>query len=281
MERPTIAVTGATGQVGGRVAAALAEQRVPMWLVVRTPSRAPAYDGVKVRQASYGDRSASLGALRGADVLFMVSGAESATRLDEHLAFVAIAAEVGVRHVVYTSFVGAAPDATFTLVRDHFATEEALRASGMTWTFLRDNLYLDYVPLIAGEEGVIRGPAGDGRVAAVSRDDVAASAAAVLVDASSHAGATYDLTGPDAFTLAEAAALMTRATGREVRYVDETIEEAYASRASYGAPDWLVEAWVSTYTAIAAGELDGVTDHVERLTGRTPVSLEQLLQRPA
>jgi NAD(P)H dehydrogenase (quinone) len=280
MEGSTIAVTGSTGVVGGQVASALASAGLPQRLLVRTPANAPTLPDVEVRQASYGDHEASVGALRGVDVLFMVSAAENADRLAQHVAFVDAAAEAGVGHVVYTSFFGAGPDATFTLARDHFHTEERITGSGMGWTFLRDNLYLDYVPFFAGE-GVLRGPAGDGRLAAVSQADVAASAVAVVRDVAdggrAHVGQTYPLTGPTSFSLAEAAELMTRVTGRPVRYVNETLDEAYASRSSYGAPDWQVDAWVSTYTAIAAGELDGVTDHVERLTGRAPKSLEQLL----
>lgn len=247
-------------------------------LIVRDPSRAPGLPGCEVRQASYGDQPASLAALEGVEVLFMVSAAESETRRDEHLAFVDAAAEAGVRHIVYTSFYGAAPDAVFTLGRDHWATEERIKASGMTYTFLRDNLYANYLPLFAGEEGVIRGPAGDGRLSAVAQEDVAATAAAVLLDPASHENAVYQLTGPESLSLDEAAAIITRVTGRHVTYHAETVEEAYASRASYGAPDWQLDAWVSTYTAIAQGEMDGVSPDIEHILGRPPVSLEELLR---
>jgi uncharacterized protein YbjT (DUF2867 family) len=176
------------------------------------------------------------------------------------------------------SFFGAAPDATFTLARDHAATEEHLRGSGLAWTFLRDNLYLEFMDHMVGDDGVIRGPAGDGRAAVVSHDDIARVAVAVLLDPVSHAGATYDLTGPESLTFAEMAETITEVTGREVRFHDETLEEAYASRAVYGAPDWQVDAWVSTYSAVAAGEFDGVSGDVERLTGRRPISLRQHLE---
>jgi uncharacterized protein YbjT (DUF2867 family) len=116
-------------------------------------------------------------------------------------------------------------------------------------------------------------------VAAVARDDVAAVAAAVLADPGAHAGAAYELTGPEALSLAEAAALITEVTGTPTRYVEETVPEAYASRAAYGAPDWEVDAWVSTYTAIAAGEVAQVSDVVPRLTGRPATSLRDLLNR--
>ena len=273
-----LGVTGATGVVGGLVARALADAGVEQRLVLRDPSRAPALPGASVAQAAYGEPEALRRALDGLDTVLMVSAAESAGRLDEHRCFVDAAADAGARHVVYLSFFGAAPDATFTLARDHYATEEHLKASGMRWTFLRDNLYADYLPLFAGTEHVLRGPAGDGRGAAVAQRDVGAVAAAVLTDAERHAGTTYHLTGPEALTLAEAAEVMTRVTGAPHRFEDETLEEAYASRRGYGAPDWQLDAWVSTYTAIARGELAGVTGDVERLTGRPATSLEQLLR---
>ena len=180
------------------------------------------------------------------------------------------------RHLVYISFYGAAPDATFTLARDHFVTEQHIEQSGMAWTHVRDNLYADFLPTMVGDNGVIRGPAGDGRVAAVAQDDVAAAVTAVLLDPVVHEGRTYSLTGPEAVTLTEAAASMSRVLGRSCTFVDETVEKAYASRAPYGAPGWQLDAWVSTYTAIAAGELAGLTADVERLTGHAPMSLADL-----
>jgi uncharacterized protein YbjT (DUF2867 family) len=228
-------------------------------------------------QASYDDRTAVRRALSGVEVALMVSGSESANRLDEHRSFVDASAEAGVRHLVYTSFYGASADATFTLARDHHHTERHIEQSGMSWTFLRDNLYLDFFPLMAGEDGVLRGPADGGRVAAVAQDDIAAVATTVLLDPTRHEGRTYDLTGPEALTLAEVAATMSRVLGREYAFHDETLEEAYASRASYGVPDWQVDAWVSTYTAIASGELSTVTDDVQRLIGRAPLSLADVL----
>jgi NAD(P)H dehydrogenase (quinone) len=272
-----LGVTGSTGRLGGRIARLLAEAGVEQRLLCRRPDQAPDLPGTTVAAATYADRDAVRRALDGLDTVLMVSGAESADRLEEHRAFVDAAADAGVQHLVYTSFYGAAPDATFTLARDHHHTEQHIERSGMGFTHLRDNLYLDFLPLMAGDDGVIRGPADDGRVAAVAQDDIAAVAAAVLLDPGSHLGRTYDLTGPEALTLGEAARVMSRVLGRDFSFSDETLDEAYASRSSYGAPDWQVDAWVSTYTAIAAGELAGVTDDVQRLTGRAATSLAELL----
>ena len=149
----------------------------------------------------------------------------------------------------------------------------------MAWTFLRDNFYLDLLPLFADEDGVLRGPAGQGRVAGVARADVADVAVEVLRTPDAHAGATYTLTGPEALTLDEVAARAGAALGRTLRFQDETVEEAYAwRREQYGAADWQLDAWVCTYTAIADGTVAEVTDDVRRVTGRAPRTLEQALK---
>jgi uncharacterized protein YbjT (DUF2867 family) len=274
---PSLALTGVTGHIGGRAARELAASGMELRLLARAPERVPPLPGATVLPLTYGNTPEAVAVLAGVEVLLMVSASEDAHRRAQHLGLVDAAAAAGVRHVVYTSFVGASPDATFTLVRDHYATEQRIRAAGMDFTFLRDNLYADFFPDMAGPDGVIRGPADDGAVAAVARADVARAAAAVLRDPAAHRNQTYDLTGPEALTLAQAAAVISEVTGRPTRFVHETLDEAYASRASYGAPDWQVEAWVSTYTAIASGELSGVTDHVRRLTGREALSLRALL----
>ncbi len=273
----TLGITGATGALGRLVARALSERGLDQRLLVRDPSRAPELAGASVATTSYADGELARASLADVTTLFMVSGAEAADRLDQHRSFIDAAADAGVDHVVYTSFLGAAPDATFTLARDHWATEEHLRASGMAFTFLRDSFYLDFLPDLVGDDGVIRGPAADGRVAAVTRADIARSAVAVLTDPRANAGRTWDLTGPEALTLTEVAAILAEHSGRLVRYHDESVEEAYASRRRWPAPQWQYDAWVSTYTAIAAGELAVVTDHVAQLTGREPTGLASYL----
>src|SRR4051794_604813 len=275
--RSRVAVTGASGRLGARVAQRLSGAGVPLRLVVRDAGRAPALPDAEVAEATFGDAHAVEAALAGVDVALMVSIGEVADRVAQQTAFVDAAVAAGVRHLVYTSFVGAAADATFTLVRHHWATEEHIKRAGVTYTFLRDNLYADFFPALAGGDGVIRGPAADGRAAVVAQDDIADAAAAVLERAYDHEGATYELTGPEAITLHDAARILSAALGRDIRYQPETVEEAYASRASYGAPDWQVEAWVTTYTAIAAGDMERVSDDVPRLTGHAATSLAELL----
>ena len=264
-----IAVTGATGEVGRRVIARLAEAGAPHRSIVRDASRAAG----EFRVASdYGARDEMAAAFSGADTVFLVPAAENADRVEQHKTAVDAALAAGVPRLVYLSFFGAAPDATFTLARDHWATEEHIRATGLAWTFLRMNLYMDFIPNMVGPDGAIRGPAADGRVSAILRDDVAAASAAVLTT-DGHDARSYDLTGPSSFSLAEAAALM------DARFEDETDEQAYASRASYGAPDWEVRGWVTSYQAIRDGSLAAVSPAVRELTGQDPVALATYLSR--
>jgi NAD(P)H dehydrogenase (quinone) len=273
-----LAITGATGGIGSRVARRLADRGVSQRLVVRDPARAPALPDTTVAQAAYGDDEAMRAALAGVHTLLLVSATESEDRIARHLSAVDAAAAAGVSRIVYTSFVGAGPDATFTLARHHWRTEEQIRSSGVAYTFLRDSLYQDVLPYFVGADGVIRGPAGEGRGGFVCRDDIADAAIEVLLhQQGAYDGRTFDLTGPRSLNLSEIASIISDVCGRDVRYCAETVEEAYASRAGYGAPDWMVDGWVSTYTALAAGELDVVTGDVETLTGHPATSFEDFL----
>jgi NAD(P)H dehydrogenase (quinone) len=269
-----IAVTGATGALGRRVVERLAgREDVALRLVVREAARAPRVPGTEVAAVpgGYADGPGLTAALTGVHTLYLVSAAEAEDRLQQHRTAVAAAAAAGVQRVVYTSFLGAAPDAVFTLARQHAATEEALAATGVRTTVLRHAMYADFVPFFAVlEDGraVIAAPADDGRASFVSRDDLADVAAAVLLDDSPALdGAVLDVTGPEALSLDDAAAVLAEVTGRPATYRRQTVEEAWATRRPSGHPDWEVEGWVTSYRAIAAGELSRVTDVVPTLTG--------------
>lgn len=276
---PHIAVTGSTGALGSLVAKNLADRSIAQRLLVRDTARAPQLPLATASVFDYADRAASIKALEGIEVLFMVSAPESDHRLDLHATFIDAAVAAGVHHIVYTSFTAAAPDAEFTLAREHYATEEYLRSSGLRFTFLRDSFYQDFLPDLVGEDGVIRGPAGTGHFAPVTRADVARTAATVLASAPEHASATYELTGPQSLNMADVARMLGAERGQAVAFHDETIEEAYASRASYGAPQWQLDAWVSTYTAIASNAMAKVSDHIEIITGSAPMSFQDYLRK--
>jgi NAD(P)H dehydrogenase (quinone) len=277
----TIALTGTSGKIGGKVLERLAsdERSGDIVLIGRNVDvLAPGYDH---RAAAYGDTAAMTAALAGVDTLFFVSGRESATRLDEHYSVVDAAVAAGVTRIVYLSFLGNSATCTFTLGRHHHFTEQRIRDAGLAFTFLQDSLYQDLLPSMVDASGVIRGPAGDGVVSAVSIDDVADVAAtvlrAVLAGDFAHDGVAYQVTGPRAMTFDEIANTLGAASGRKVTYQRETEAEAYESRASFGAPAFEVEGWVTSYQAVAAGELADVTGDVEAVTGHKPMSFAHFL----
>ena len=305
-----LAVTGATGQLGSRVASRLAGLGVTQRLIVRDSARAPILPGPEVVEASsYGDAAAMLRALTGVRILFLVSArdrfgvvhisAKNHTipppydRLQEQRIAVDAASTAGVQHIVYLSVVNAAPDATFILAHDHFYTEQHIRASGMPFTFLRAGLYTDNVPQCVSADDVIRAPAGDGRVAWVTRDDIADVAVAVLTG-TGHAARTYDVTGPEALTMAETAERLSAAVKRKIVYQTQTPQEARTTRTTsrlekydaerrvltgQGLDDYEVDVFVTHFLQIAAGDLADVSDTVPKLTGHSAQSLEEYLRQ--
>jgi NAD(P)H dehydrogenase (quinone) len=272
-----IGVTGSTGQLGGRVATRLATLGMAQRLLVRNPARAPRLPGAEVMQASYENGPSMRVALSGIQVLFLVSGYGPA-RLGQHFSAIDAAVAAGVERIVYTSFLSTAPLATFTHAREHYLTEQRIRESGCRYTFLRPTFYLDRAPRWFSDEGIVQGPASNGTITWVSRDDLADVAVAVLTT-SGHDGASYEITGAQSFTLTEAAEEFSRATGIPTRYQPETVEEARASRAKFNPTDWELEAWVSTYVAIATGEMSVVSHTVEALTGHAPQTLADYLHK--
>ena len=253
---PTLAVTGATGVLGGFVARYLADRGIAQRLLVRTPAKAPALPESTVHQFSYSDQDAATTALRGVETLFMVSAHESAERLDQHRTFIDAAASAGVKHVVYTSFAAAAPG------RHLYPRTGPLRRPRNTsrpqeWigrSFATASTSTSWKPSSA-KTALSAARQATAVSSFVARADVARTAAAILANPGAHAAHTYNLTGPEALTLDEVAATISRVRGRHVTFHNETLDEAYGSRAGYGAPDWQLDAWVSTYTAIASNEL--------------------------
>lgn len=272
-----VAVTGVTGYVGSRVAARLTETGRPLRLVARQPGDIPPdLQGERVF-GSYADQRAMTDACARASTLFLVSGREDKDRLEHHRRAVAAAAEAGVERIVYLSFLNASPDATFVLARQHHATEQFIRETGMDFVFLRDSFYVDFLPHFVSEDGAIRAPAGHGRVSFVARDDIVDAAAAVLLSGE-HSRTAFDITGPEAISLYAVAERLGGFIGQDIRYEPETEAQAYRSRSVYDAPDWEVEGWVTSYLAMANGELEAVSDAVETLAGHPPMSLEHFLE---
>lgn len=274
-----ILVTGASGHVGGRVAELMAERDQDFRLMTRTPGDISVPGAEAVVRADYAEPDSLEPAFKGVNVAFIVSGyAKPGTRAQLHKNAIDAAEEAGVQHLVYLSAQGAAPDSKFPMSRDHYQTEQFLEKSGCSYTALRDNLYLDIVPELFGKDGVARGPAGRGKVAWVSREDVAQTVAAALLDPTE---GVFPVTGPDALSLSETADQLSSLVENDLEYVDESVQEGRAWRAEFDVPEWEVETWLGSYLAIAAGEFEETSDTVRRFTGRSPYELTSYFsQRP-
>ncbi|GAB3747094.1 SDR family oxidoreductase [Microlunatus parietis] len=276
----TIAVTGATGQLGGLVLEALTErgQRVDdLVAVVRDPARAAklAERGIEVRTADYGDPDALLKAFQGVGRLLFVSGSEPGRRLEQHRNVVDAAVAAGVGHLVYTS----APHADtsdLVLAPDHRATEELIKESGLPATILRNNWYTEnYAAQLdeARNTGAITAAAGEGRVASAARADYAAAAAVVLTG-DDHEGQVYELAGDTAWTYAELGAAVGEVIGREVVYRPVAPAELTRKLITAGLDEPTAGFVAALDANIAAGALADTGDRtLSRLLGRPTTPL--------
>ncbi|MET0789871.1 MAG: SDR family oxidoreductase [Cellulomonas sp.] len=279
----TIAVTGASGQLGRLVADQLLATVDPSEVVLLTRDPAKLADfaerGAIVRAADFGQPEGLVDALAGVERMLLISTDVVGARVDGHRAAIDAAVKAGVRHVAYTSVPEPTADNPAGVVPDHAATEDALRASGLAWTMLRNNLYAEMqVDTIkqAAASGQLFTNTGDGAAAYVTRPDAAAAAAGVLTG-EGHEGQAYDVTGPSAVTSADLAALATKLAGRPIDVIDVDDEAYAAGLVAAGVPEAFVPLLVSFGTAIRLGKLARVTDVVERIGGRTPTALEDLV----
>jgi len=281
----TLAIAGASGSLGRRTAELALERGVDpaqLVLVTRDPAKLAdlAARGAQVRAGDFDAPQTLPAALAGVERLLLISTDAVGRRVAQHTAAIDAAKAAGVAHVAYTSLPRPEGDhPTGPLAADHHGTEEALKASGLAWTFLRNSLYTD-LQLASGAHAVASGQlvtnAGGGRVAYVTREDCAAAAAGWLADGG-HAGEALDVTGPALVTQAELAAALSAASGRPVEVVDVD-DAAYAEGlVAGGVPAPLAQVFAGFGTAIRTGLLETRTDVVERLSGRAPTSVAAFL----
>jgi NAD(P)H dehydrogenase (quinone) len=256
-----IVVTGSTGRVGGLVARRLESGGHPMRLLVRDPRRAPQIQGAQVQAAEYGDSEALAKGLRKGDRVFMVSlwiGGD--TRLDLHRSFIAAAARADVAQLVYLSFVNAGPKAIFSHAREHGATEEMLRSSGVPWTSVRNSMYADDIPWWFDPDGVAREPGDEARMSFSYRPELADVIAAALTG-SGHEGRIYNITTPESVSLRELAQIASKVTGESYDYAPISDDQWIERWKEQGRPEWALEAGLTSYQALRAGELDVVSHY--------------------
>ena len=238
-----------------------------------------------MRRADFAEPSTLRAAFANGERLLLVSATDLDQRTAQHRTAIEAARAAGVQHVVYTSGLGPEPPNPAVVAPSHYATEQALAQSGLAWTILRNSLYAGYQAPEAAQaiaSGTLVHNRGAGKVAYVARDDCAAVAAAVLV-AAGHAGACYDVTGPEAYSAAELATLYGELGGRPV--VERRVSDADLVAAMVGSSAgddhrrYGAELVASFGRSIREGYMSACTDTVTKLAGRQPQSLRQVLAR--
>ena len=277
-KRPTILVTGATGNIGGELVKQLTAHKVPFRAMVRRAKDAEALSQIKGVEAVIGDfddENTVADALQGIERAFLLT--PSTERAETHQkTFVDLASRAGVKHIVKQSQWAAAADSPVRFLRYHAAVEEKLQESGLAYTFLRPNLFMQGLlsfrdPII--QQGKFFAAVGEAKVSIVDTRDIAAVAAAALTE-EGHAGRTYNLTGPEALSHAEMAAKLSAALGRTTEFIDVPPEAMHDTLLQVGFPVWQAGGLIEDYAHYARGEAAVVTGDTEEATGSAPRSFE-------
>jgi NAD(P)H dehydrogenase (quinone) len=292
-----IIISGASGAFGRQAAEILIDKVDPGQLILtsRTPEklRDLAERGAQVRHADYYDPATLEAAFAGGTRMLLISTARVGSRVGQHINAMTAAVKAGVKHIAYTSLLGVAKEGNPAIVkRDHLATEQALEKSGAAWTFLRDSQYSEAIAGAMAPGAVATGRlpdnAHDGRIAFVSRDDCVAVAAAVLRQ-DGHENKAYDLTGPEIWTVTRAMELVSELSGKPITVEPVDDEGMFRHFDSLGIPrhasddiiagpiPWCSEDMVTFGQSIREGYFDSLTDHVERITGRPPKTLREVM----
>ncbi|HTQ99995.1 MAG TPA: SDR family oxidoreductase [Candidatus Acidoferrum sp.] len=294
-----IIISGASGDLGRKITANLLQRVAAADLILLTRNPASLADaaklGASVRKADFNDAAALTKALDGGDVLMLISTLSIGKRVQQHTTAINAAKAAGIRHVVYTSSCGIQPQTPSISGQEHYATEQVLQKSGLDFTILRNSWYADVIPQLlmpaAIAMGAIGFATGNGRVAPVAKDDCARAAAAVLADYRNHAGAIYEITGPELFTLKEMMAYCSTVSRKPIVYQDMSREEKQAVFDAMGVNREYQEgmmndttnAWASdemiTYEmAIRHGFFSLCSRHVEMLTGKPATEFSEVVE---
>lgn len=275
-----IAITGATGQLGRLVIDQLKNKvaKDDILALVRSPKKAEEL-GVAAREFDYNQAETLEAALIGVDKLLLISGNEVGQREKQHLAVISAAKKAGVKYIVYTSFLRT-DVSTLVLAPEHFATENAIKNSGIAYTILRNGWYTEnYTSSLksALAHGAVIGAAGEGKISSATRKDYAEAAALVLTSGG-HENKTYELAGDQAFTMKEYAEEISKITGKTVPYVNLSVEDYATALIKAGLPEGMANFFAGFDIAIEKGDLFDDNRQLSKLIGRATTSLNIAIQ---
>jgi uncharacterized protein YbjT (DUF2867 family) len=283
-----ILVIGGRSKIGSAAIDELVSRGETVRALIRASESAATFpDGVSTVVGDLGDPGSIVAAMQGADKAFLLCGPTP----DEYALnrnAIDAAQSAGVRLLVRSSILGSDPDSPATFVQDHGLSDQYLRDSGLTYTIVRPNLFLqnipeNTIPSIDGQ-GNFYANAGDARISMVDTRDVGAVAAVALTEPG-HENREYDVTGPEALSYGDVASVLSDVLGREITYVDVGDEDVRRTLLGFGMGEWIVGALVDLYQDYRRSGTDGyaaqVTDTMQRLTGRAPRTLRDLLTEQA
>ncbi len=284
-----ILVTGATGHLGKATVTKLIEKVEAKNIAVMVRDAAKADDlkqlGVEIRVGDYDNYTSLVNAFTGIDKLLFVSASDMSNRVQQHENIVKAAKEASVKHVIYTSF--ARKNETETspvafIAQSHLKAEQWLKESGMAYTFLRNGLYMDVLPMFLGEKvletGAIYFPAGEGKAAFTLRDNIAQVCANVLAS-EGHENKIYDISNTEAVSFTDIASILSEISGKTINYVSPSKDEFVSTLVSMGVPANMANFSAAFAEGIKQGEFSQTSNDIELLTGKKPTTLKQFLQQ--
>jgi NAD(P)H dehydrogenase (quinone) len=293
-----LVISGASGDLGQRVIREITMLGVPakqLILLTRSPEKLSSMveRGASVRHADFSHKKGLVDAMRGGNVLLLISTLSIGKRAEQHKRAMIAARAAGIGHIVYTSSMGIQPQTPSISGHEHMATELMLQKSGLKYTFLRNSWYADvsvdmFVPMLMSS-GVLVASTGDGLVAPVAKDDCARIAAGVLRNPSKHENAIYEVTGPELLSFADIVKILGEECGRKFKYIDVShaeklkIFDAMGVNRDYeeGMMNEHTNAWASnemiTYEMAIKRQFFSIcSNHVGLVTGKRPISIRDL-----
>jgi len=278
IDTPSILITGATGNIGGELTKRLSDQETPFRAMVRSRKGADAIAAMETADlvvADFNDSDSLANALGGIERAFLLTNSSEQAEAQQ-CTFVDVAKRVGVKHIVKLSQWAADADSPVRFLRYHAAVEQRIKESGMSYTFLRPNLFMQGLlafrdPIRA--QGKFFAAAGAAKISVIDVRDIAAAAAAALTE-DGHEGKTYNLTGPEALSHGEMAEKLSQVLQRQVEYVNIPPTAMKDALLSLGFPLWQADGLVEDYAHYSRGEAATIASGVEDATGASPRSFD-------
>jgi NAD(P)H dehydrogenase (quinone) len=284
-----IIITGATGQLGNGVVIELLKKTDAknISVVVRDPQKAESFKkaGITILKGDYMDYNSLVEAFTGQEKLFFISSSDLNEREKQQENVVKAAIEAKIKHIIYTSFqrkneTESSP--IWMLASAHIATEKMIKASGLTYTILKNGLYADFLPTLLGntitETGTIYLPAGDGKAAFTLRSDLAEGSAEIIIG-KGHENKTYEFASDHAYTFTEIASYLSEITGHKISYISPAVDEYKAALAKAGVPEIYIGMFTGSATAIKQGEFALEDNTLSKILGRKCTNLKELLNQ--